>query len=198
MSSPTLQYPPLPKGQKKEILGQGHNVITSHIILAVPATPQEVSAIKVTPPSEDDCIIIVNWNPPSNENTTLVKYYMVQSPSGNVTTINTKGSVIYHCDLESNAQIRIHAIDSCHRSGTSSDNIIADLLETINNSSGNVTTEPTAGGIRELKIIINGDTLTKGACIIYVRSTHALCILFSPQCSYYNNTAISQGFVCML
>ena len=158
----------------------------------------------MTPPSEDDCVIIVSWNPPSNENTTLVKNYMVQSPSGNLTTINTTASIIYKCKFESNAQIGIRAIDSCHRSGTSSDNVITDLLETTNNSSGNVTTEqssieiPTNGEIRGLKTISNGDKLTKGTCTINVQSMHALCILFSPQCSYYSNTAISQGFVCIL
>ena len=82
--------PTPPRENKNEILGQGHNVLTSLINLVVPGTPQDVSAIKVTPPpSEDACIIVVNWNRPSNTNTTLVKHYMVQSSSGNVTTINT-------------------------------------------------------------------------------------------------------------
>lgn len=50
-------------------------------------------------------------------------------------------SVIYHCEVESNAQIRIHAVDSCDRSGAGSNNTIVELLETMRNSSGSVTTE---------------------------------------------------------
>ena len=84
---------------------------------------------------------------------------MVESPSGNVTTTRTTVSVIYDCEVESNAQIRIYAVDSCDRNGPSSDNIISELLETTNNSSGIVTTQhgiitPTTSGIRKLKVMV--------------------------------------------
>ena len=91
--------------------------------------PQDVSAIKVTPPLEDSCIVVVNWNPPSNANTSLVKKYVVESPSRNLTTTVTIDSVVYECGMESSHQVRIHAIDSCDRSGASSDSTIAELLQ---------------------------------------------------------------------
>ena len=103
--------------------------------------PQDVSAFKVTPPLGYDCIIVVNWNPPSNADASLVERYMVKSPSGNFTTTRTAVSVIYDCEVESNAQIGIHAVDSCGRGGASSQNILVKLLETSSNSSGSVTTE---------------------------------------------------------
>ena len=130
---------------------------TSLVISAVPDIPQDVSAFKVSPSSEGNCIIVVNWNPPSNANTTLVKQYMVESPFGNLTTMKTAVSVIYDCEVESDAQIGIYTVDSCDRDGASSDNSIAELLETTNNSSGIVTMQPgiiipTTSGIRKLKL----------------------------------------------
>ena len=87
-----------------------------------------------------------------------MKHYVVESPSGNLTTTKTAVSVIYDCEIESNAQIRIYAVNSCDRDGASSDNTIAELLETTNNSSGSVTTQhsiitPTTSGIRKLKLM---------------------------------------------
>ena len=136
-------------------------MITSLVISAVPGTPQGVSAIKVIPPSEDDCIIVINWNPPSNVNTSLVKQYMVESPSGNqTTTAIAVALLIHHCVVGSDTHVRIHAIDSCDRNGFSSDNVISELLEASSNSSGIVTTQdivtPTTSGLREL----NSDTMT--------------------------------------
>ena len=88
---------------------------------------------------------------------------MVESPSGNFTTTRTAVSVIYDCEVELNAQIEIHAVDSCDRNGTSADNTISELLDTKNNSSGIITTPrviipPTTSGIRKLKF--NSDTVT--------------------------------------
>ena len=100
-----------------------------------------MSAFKVIPSSGDDCIIVVNWNPPSNANTSLVKQYMVESPSGNHTTTKTAIAVallIHHCNVEADTLIRIHAIDSCDRNGASSNNNITELLEVANSS---ITTE---------------------------------------------------------
>ena len=106
------------------------------MISALPDIPQDVSAIKVTPPSEDNCIVVVNWNPPSNANTSLVKKYTVESPSRNLTTTMTVDSVVYECEMESSDQVRIHAVDFCDRSGAISDSTIAQLLEV----TGSITT----------------------------------------------------------
>ena len=139
---------------------------------AIPDIPQDVSAFKVTPSSGDDCIIVVNWNPPSNANTSLVKQYMIESPSVDYMTTKTAIAVallIHQCEVGSNTHIRIHAIDSCNRNGTSSDNIITDLLETTNNSSGGVTTQqnPIAEGLGKLCV----DTLLVHMCVLRVIAT---------------------------
>ena len=108
------------------MLSCGHNYPLL-LISAVPGVPQGVLAIKISPPSdlEENCVIIVNWNPP---NTSLVKEYMVESPSGNLTTTMTVDSVVYDCEMESSDQVRIHAVDFCDRSGASSVNTIAGML----------------------------------------------------------------------
>ena len=106
--------------------------------------PQDVTAIKVTPSTGDVCIIVVNWNPPSNVNISLVEQYMVESPSGNHTTTKTAIAVallIHRCNVGADTLIRIHAIDPRSRNGASSDNNVTELLEVANNSSGSITTE---------------------------------------------------------
>jgi hypothetical protein len=64
--------------------------------LALPDMPRDVSALKVTPPSSgDDCITVVNWNPPGNLNSNLVARYTVESPTINSTTLTTTVCIIY-------------------------------------------------------------------------------------------------------
>ena len=110
--------------------------------------PQNISASKVTPPSGDDCITVVNWTPPGNINANLVKHYTVESPNINSTTSATTVCIIYSCEAESNAQIGVRAMDYCGRDGAASDNLLAELLQVSSNSSRSVTTEqsPTAEG----------------------------------------------------
>ena len=124
--------------------------------------PQNVTAFKVIPPSGNDCIIVVNWNPPINAkpNTSLIQQYVVviESPSGNHTTTTTKIAValfIHHCEVGANTYIKIHAIDSCDRNGVSSDNNITDLLEVANKTLGSITTQqiPTTEEQRKCRVL---------------------------------------------
>jgi hypothetical protein len=109
--------------------------------------PQNVTAFEITPPPGDNCIIVVNWNPPNNTNTSLVKQFKVESPAGNFTTNTARTEiavalVAHHCEDGSNARIKIQAIDSCGRDGASSSDsivIVTELLAEENSSS--VTTQ---------------------------------------------------------
>ena len=116
--------------------------------LALPDVPRDISASKVIPPSGDDCITVVNWNPPSNINANLVKRYTVESSNINSTTSTTAVCIIYNCEVESDAQIGVSAVDYCDRDGAASDNPLAELLQASSNSSRSVTTEqsPTTEG----------------------------------------------------
>ena len=120
--------------------------------------PQDVTAFEITPSPGDNCIIVVNWNSPSNANTSLVKQYKLESPAGNFTTKTARTEIAvallaHHCKNESDAYIRIHGIDSCGRNGASSNDsivIITELLEGTNNSLLSITTQhmnPTIGGL---------------------------------------------------
>ena len=115
------------------------------MISAIPGIPQDVTAYKVTPSSGDDCIVVVNWKPPSNINMTHLKHYMVESPSGNFTTTKTANAaalLIHHCRVKSNTSITIHAIDRCDRNGVSSDNITIELLGLPSNPSRTTEAKP--------------------------------------------------------
>ena len=121
------------------------NINTLIIIkfLALPDMPRGISALKVTPPSGDDCITVINWNPPGNINANLVKRYTVKSPTINSSTSTTAVCIIYNCEVESDAQIGVRAVDYCDRDGAASDNPLAELLQASSNSSRSVTTEQT-------------------------------------------------------
>ena len=114
---------------------------------ALPDMPQDVTAFEITPPPGDNCIILVNWIPPSNTNSSLVKRYNLESPAGNFITKTARTEIAvallaHHCENGSNARISIHAIDSCGRNGASSNDsivIVTELLE--RNSSSSVTTQ---------------------------------------------------------
>ena len=106
--------------------------------------PRNVTAFEITPPPGDNCIILVNWIPPSNTNSSLVKRYNLESPAGNFTTKTTRTKIAvallaHHCENGSNARISIHAIDSCGRNGASSNDSIVIVTELLNSSSS-VTT----------------------------------------------------------
>ena len=118
--------------------------------------PQNVTAFEITPPPGDNCIIVVNWMPPNNTNISLVEQYKLESPAGNFITKTARTEIAvallaYHCEDESNARIRIHAIDSCRRNGASSNDSIVIVTELIErNSSLSVTTQHsifTPGGL---------------------------------------------------
>jgi hypothetical protein len=116
--------------------------------------PRDVSALKVIPiSSENDCITVVNWNPPGNINANLVAHYAVESLTINSTTLTATVCIIYDCIIESGAQIRIRTVDICDRDGATSDNLIVDLLQTSSNSSGNVTTEQSPTTKEQRKLI---------------------------------------------
>jgi hypothetical protein len=108
--------------------------------------PQKVTAFEITPSSPgDNCIIVVNWIPPINTNTSLVKQYKLESPAGHFTTKEPRTEIAvallaHHCEDGSNARIKIHAIDSCNRSGASSNDSIVIVTELLADSSS-VTTQ---------------------------------------------------------
>jgi hypothetical protein len=122
---------------------------------ALPDMPQKVTAFEITPPPGDNCIIVVNWNPPNNTNTSLVKQFKVESPAGNFTTNTARTEIAvallaHHCENGSNARIKIRAIDSCGRSGASSNDSIVIVTELLGNSSSSVI-----GGLDDQRELAN-------------------------------------------
>ena len=119
-----------------------------------------MTAFEITPPPGDNCIILVNWIPPGNTNSSLVKQYRLESPAGNFVTKTPRTEIAvallaHHCENGSNARISIHAIDSCGRNGASSNDSIVIVTELLadRNFSSSVTTQHSIsmiGGLGEL------------------------------------------------
>jgi hypothetical protein len=68
-----------------------------------------------------------------------VKQYKLESPAGHFTTKEPRTEIAvallaHHCEDGSNARIKIHAIDSCNRSGASSNNSIVIVTELLADS----------------------------------------------------------------
>ena len=128
---------------------------------ALPNEPQDVTAFEITPPPGDNCIILVNWMPPNNTNTSLVKQYKLESPAGNFITKTPRTKIAvallaHHCENGSNARISIHAIDSCGRNGASSNDSIVTVTEVLDSSI--ITTQHsifTPGGLGDQRELAN-------------------------------------------
>ena len=151
--------------------------MTSLCHAAVPDMPQHVTAFEITPSPGDNCIIIVNWFPPSNANTSLVKQYKLESPAGNFTTNTARTEIAvallaHHCEDESNSRIRINAIDSCGRSGASSNDSIVKITEFLDSSS--VTTQHTnltIGGLDDQRELTCFKSITVVSCSLHYHDT---------------------------
>ena len=128
---------------------------------ALPDVPQHVTAFEITPPPGDNCIIVVNWMPPSNTNSSLVKQYQLESPAGNFITKTARTEIAvallaHHCEHGSNARISIHAIDSCGQNGASSNDSIVTVTELLDSLT--VTTQHsifTPGGLHDQRELAN-------------------------------------------
>ena len=101
---------------------------------AIPYMPQSVTAVETTTPSNTDCVVLVKWDPPNNTAETLVKHYIIDSPSGSVNTSRTSAATaLDHCGVDT--YIRIRAVDQCDHEGHSTDDTLTDLLELTDSTS---------------------------------------------------------------
>jgi hypothetical protein len=79
-------------------------------------------------PVSDDCVILLQWMPPSVAESN-VDHYVIDSPAGIFTTRDTSLVItllIHHCN--SSTYIRIHAVDYCDRDGPSTNDVLGLLL----------------------------------------------------------------------
>ena len=106
---------------------------------AIPGIPQNVTANMIAMTS-GDCVILLRWMPPSiTESGSSIEHYIIDSPSGIVTTRDTSLVItllIHHCSNDT--YIGIHATDYCGRNGPSTNDTLGRLLIVLSDS----TTQP--------------------------------------------------------
>ena len=123
---------------------------------AIPGIPQNVTAnIRIALASED-CVILLQWMPPSVAESS-VNHYVIDSSSGRFITRDTSVEIallIHHCN--STTYIRIHAVDYCDRDGPSTNDTLGLLLT-------NTTVLPPVTG----SINVNGGLSTQSSSEIF-------------------------------
>lgn len=94
---------------------------------ALPGMPQNVTANMIAS-SPEDCVILLQWMPPSVAESS-VNHYVIDSSSGRFITRDTSVEIallIHHCNR--NTYIKIHAVDYCDRDGPSYNDLLGLLL----------------------------------------------------------------------
>ena len=94
--------------------------------------PQNVTAVETTV-RPDVCVVIVEWDPPSNIAECEIQGYVIEHPSGKSITQSNRVTIsllLEHC--ETGINISIHAVDQCGRNGSRANNILTELLNATN------------------------------------------------------------------
>jgi hypothetical protein len=101
------------------------------IILEIPGPPLHLEAIEIENTKiAGDCIIFVEWRVPENTRERDVEQYIVEFPSGNITSLNSYVTFVPHIHkCSKNIVIRVRAVSRCGKVGNYSDDIIPKLLE---------------------------------------------------------------------
>ena len=127
--------------------------------------PQNVLAIRTSPVSRGNCVILLYWDPPNNVPVPFISNYVVDYLSGTLMTrthFTVAALSFENCDLEATT-VRIHAVDVCGRTGNRTDNTLAELLQEtgvitttdVITSTGMPLTESTATVTSESDVSIN-------------------------------------------
>ena len=78
----------------------------------------------------DNCVIFVEWRVPENTRAADVDHYVVDFPSGNVTSLNSYVTFVPHIHkCSKDIMIRVRAVSRCGDVGKYSDGITPKLLE---------------------------------------------------------------------
>ena len=107
-----------------------YNIIRVSLLLssaALPGIPQNVTANMIAS-SSDDCVILLQWMPPSGAESSI-DHYVIDSPAGIFITRDASVEIallIHHCN--STTYIRIHTVDYCDRDGPSTNDTLGLLL----------------------------------------------------------------------
>ena len=109
--------------------------------LALPGTPQIISATVISRPTNNICIILVQWNPPTNSIESDVDRYIIYVPSRNmnVTSISTVSPLtVMNCDVD--VRVQVAAVSGIGCVGQNSSEVQPDLLA-VSTEDGSATTE---------------------------------------------------------
>ena len=117
--------------------------------LAVPGAPQNVRAAEVSEPTENVCIILVQWDPPANTDQSDIDHYIVYVPSRNIISDAERStiSVLRVRNCRDGIHIQVAAVNRGCIGPTSSEvqpSLLLDIIQTTEGRSTTIT--PTEGG----------------------------------------------------
>ena len=81
-------------------------------LLVVPDAPQNVRAAQISQDNDSNCIILVQWDPPTNVNESDIDHYIITVPSRNI--VETESSAITALRIRnchSNDSIQVAAVN---------------------------------------------------------------------------------------
>ena len=82
-------------------------------IVAVPGAPHNVRAAEVSPPNDNICIILVQWDPPTNTDQSNIDRYIVYVPSRDIMDIESSAISVLRIPncREGNVGIQVAAVN---------------------------------------------------------------------------------------
>ena len=106
-----------------------HNVTSDLLFLAVPGVPRNVRAAEVSPPTESICIILVQWDPPTNAEQSDIDRYIVYVPSRGIVDIESSAiSVLRIPNCRNGIGILVAAVNRIGCMGQNSSEVQPSLL----------------------------------------------------------------------
>ena len=113
-------------------------MLPSIIISAIPGPPLEPVALEVeNTKNREGCVIFVEWSLPANTIEEDVDYYIIDFPSGNISTIHsfvTFSLHVHKCTQE--IVIKVRAVNRCGDVGNYSQDIKPSRLDHNQNQPG--------------------------------------------------------------
>lgn len=112
-------------------------------LLAIPDAPRNVRAAEASERIDNNCIILVTWDPPTNVDVLDIDYYIITIPSRNI--VETESSAIIALRIRNchrNDTIQVAAVNRFGCVGEISLKTSPSLLDSIARTTGSITSTP--------------------------------------------------------
>jgi hypothetical protein len=111
--------------------------------LVIPDTPQNVKAAEASERINNNCIILVQWDPPTNIDVSDIGHYIIMVPSRNITENESSAILALRIrNCHGNDSIQVAAVNRFGCVGASSPKTQPSLLDDITRTTGSTTSTP--------------------------------------------------------